>query len=223
MQDFPAVVDTSSGALNDLLIGDLKGLGEQLAFVYDTGLNVIGVQSHNLLRASSLKNFMSDITNKAIDFQIILRQDALNRFDKISRPTKIDVKIAHPHDLQDQPMPAIGNAIRELSDVGGVSTEVIISVGHEYRYRSLSIGAVRRLVEYFSLNDDVFARFRVNGYIQHSTGDQKLEKIDFVREALREQESVDYAISGRRKDIISCQKAIKRALERNRDYLQRYV
>ncbi len=219
MEDLPSVVDIATGDRHDLNVRDREGLGEEIHFLYDSGLNIIAVQRKGPFRASALMDLFSDLTHSVLGFQIVLRRDAWVRFGRMDRVKKIYFKLARPHDFQGQRRPALKRVFREMEEFNGVSAKIEISVGREHQ-RRLRLNPIRAVVEYFQARRDDFTALSITGAVRDEEEIPHQETIDFIKGRLEFSANVDRR--GRRLDPEGCRLAIRRALRENRAYLHQY-
>src|SRR5712692_9950681 len=71
IEDLPTVVNTATGNRHNLDIDAQEGLGEEIHFLYDSGLDVIVIQRKGHFRASALENLLSDLSRNNVSFEII--------------------------------------------------------------------------------------------------------------------------------------------------------
>jgi hypothetical protein len=83
MEDLPRIVDLQTGDRSELDMSAQQGLGEEIHFLYDSATDVIAVQKRLHLRASALRDLISDLGQCRIEFDIVLRQDAWERFQRM--------------------------------------------------------------------------------------------------------------------------------------------
>jgi hypothetical protein len=217
MEDLPRIVDLATGQRHDLNVHPREGLSEEMHFIYDTVIDVIAVQVKRQMRASALRELLADLTQQTINFNIILREDALARFQQMRLVKKIFFKIARPHDFQGQAAPALVQVFRELDEFEGVAAKVEISVGRA-RNRWLSMDAIRGILDRFRARDGDFDALSITGLMRDEAGERQ-ETIDFVHEHLRHTEEVQRR--GRRLDPEGCRVALRRAIRAHRPYLRR--
>jgi hypothetical protein len=217
MEDLPRIVNLATGQRHDLNVRAREGLSEEMHFVYDATVDVIAIQVKRQMRASALRGLLADLTQQRIGFNIILREDALQRFQHMGLVKKIFFKIARPQDLQGQAPPALVQVFRELDEFNGVAAKVEISV-ERARNRWLSMDAVRGILDRFRARNADFDALSITGLLRDE-GVERQETIDFVHEHLRHTEEVERR--GRRLAPEGCRVALRRAIRAHRPYLLR--
>ncbi|HET8922083.1 MAG TPA: DUF6731 family protein [Candidatus Acidoferrum sp.] len=220
-EDLPSVVHTTTGNRHNLDIDAHEGLGEEIHFLYDSRLHVIAVQRKGHLRASALESLLSDLSHSYITFEIILRQDALERFDRMAMVKKVYFKLARPQDLAGLPPQPLLRVLRVIRDFQGTSAKVEISVGRN-RTRQLRRNPVREVIGMFRERADNFKALSITGAIraQEDAGDMRVETIDFIQGKLSYTAEVERR--GRHLSPEGCNLALREAIRENREYLQRY-
>jgi hypothetical protein len=219
MEDLPRAVDIATGRFHDLNVRDHEGLSEEIHFLYDAGIDVIAIQRKLHMRASALRDLISDLAQTQVDFQIILRRDAWERFQQMPLIKKVSFKLARPLDLTGQPLPSLMRVFQEMDEFNGVSAKVEISVDRE-RNRGLNLDSVTQLVRSFRERADDFEAFSITGAIRDEEG-TKPETVDFINGSLQHIEDVERR--GRRLDPDGCRLALRRGIRANRAYLRRYT
>jgi Family of unknown function (DUF6731) len=217
MEDLPRIVNLATGQRHDLNVRPREGLSEEMHFIYDAAVDVIAVQVKRLMRASALRGLLADLTQQRIDFKIILREDALLRFQHMGLVKKIFFKIARPQDLQGQDPPALVQVFRELDEFNGIAAKIEISV-ERARDRWLSMDAIRGVLDRFRARNADFDALCITGLVRDEGGERQ-ETIDFVHEHLRHTEEVERR--GRRLAPEGCRVALRRAIRAHRPYLRR--
>jgi hypothetical protein len=217
MEDLPRIVNLTTGQRHDLNVRPREGLSEEIHFIYDATVDVIAVQVKRQMRASALRGLLADLTQQPIDFNIILREDALQRFQHMRLVKKIFFKIARPQDLQGQVPPPLLQVFRELDEFNGVAAKIEISV-ERARNRWLSMDAIRGILDRFRARNADFDALSITGLLQEE-GIERQETIDFVHEHLRHTEEVER--HGRRLAPEGCRVALRRAIRAHRPYLRR--
>lgn len=217
MEDLPRIVNIATGQRHDLNVQPREGLSEEIHFLYDTGVDVIAVQVKRQMRASALRDLLADLSEQKIDFQIILREDAWQRFQQMPLVKKIFFKIARPQDLAGQAPPPLVEVFRELDEFNGVAAKVEISV-ERARNRWLSMDAIRGILDRFRVRHEDFDALSITGMLRED-GAERQETIDFVHEHLHH--TADVERRGRRLDPEGCRVALRRAIRAHRPYLVR--
>jgi hypothetical protein len=223
MVDLPSVINVTTCDRHDLNVRNQEGLGEEIHYLYDAAINIIAVQSKLHLRASALQQLFSELSDRNVDFQIVLRADALQRFEDMDLITKINFKLARPNDIEGRPRPAVTRIFREIEEFNGVAARVEITVGRQRR--TLSLAAIRQLIRDFTLGREDFKALSLTGLSQH--GDARgngpqLETVDFIKERMIVLANVQRIGRGRRLNAEDCRLALRRAIREHREYLRRY-
>jgi uncharacterized protein DUF6731 len=218
MEDLPRVADVATGQLHDLNVGAREGLSEEIHFLYDATIDVIAVQKKLLMRASALRDLISDLTGNLIQFQIILRRDAWERFQRMPLVKKVSFKLARPQDVAGHRRPSLRRMFQEIAEFNGVSAKIEVSVERE-RDRSLNLESVREVVTSYREREGDFEALSITGAIRDEEGETP-ETIDFIKERLQYVEEVPRR--GRRLDPDGCRLALRRGIRAHREYLRRY-
>jgi hypothetical protein len=219
MEDLPSVIDTATGDRHDLDVRVHEGLGEEIHFLYDAALDVVAVQNKGHFRAAALEQLISDLTHAGINFHIILRADAWERFQNMELVTKINFKLARPRDIQGRP--AVMRVFREIDEFNGVSAKVEITVGRN-RNRSLSMAAIRRVIADYNAMGQSFKDLSITGAVREAEGELHRDTIDFLKERLLVSVEVERRGRGRRLDAEGCRLALRRSIREHQEYLRRY-
>ena len=218
MEDLPRVANIGTGQRHDVDVQEREGLSEEIHFLYDSALDVVAVQKRLHMRASALKELISDLAESPLDFHIILRRDAWERFQQMGMVRKIYFKLARPQDLAGQRRPSLRRVLEEMDEFNGVSAKVQISVERE-RNRGLNLDSVRELVADFRARAGDFDALSITGAIRGGD-DEGSETVDFVTGRLQHTDEVP--LRGRRLDPNGCRLALRRGLRAHRAYLHAY-
>lgn len=223
MDDLPRVIDLANGDRRELDVQANEGLSEEIHFLYDHALDVIAIQSKGHFRAPALERLLSDLGHTTVYFQVILTEDAWERFQRMDFVTKINFKLARPQDFHGQPQPSLQRVFDEIDEFGGVSAKMEITVGRTRR--RLSIDAIRRLIQTFRGNSEGFKSLSLSGAIREQTGQDARshpETIDFLKERLLYSQDVERGGRGRRLDAEGCRVALRRGIREHREHLRRH-
>jgi len=218
-EDLPSVINTATGNRHNLDIDAQEGLGEEIHFLYDSGLDVITVQRKGHLRASALENLLSDLAHIDVRFEIILREGAWQRFERMEMVKKVYFKLARPQDLGGQRRQPLLTVLGMMEDFNGVSAKVEISVGRA-RDGRLRRNPVREVIDSFNALRDNFKALSITGAMREDNGNMHVETVDFIQEKLMF--TTDVQRRGRRLNAEGCRLALREAIRENRDYLRRY-
>jgi hypothetical protein len=224
MEDLPRIINTDTGNMHDLDMGDREGLGEGIHFLYDSDLDVIAIQHIGHFRAGALERLIADLTDTSLDFHVILTENAWERFQRMDFVTKINFKLARPHDLRGQPRPALNRVFQEIDEFNGVSARIEVTVGR-VRRRGLNMGAVRRIVQAFRGQPDTFKSLSITGAIREAEEPDAATHpgvVDFIKERLLYSQEVERGGRGRRLDAEGCRVALRRAVREHREHLRRH-
>lgn len=225
MDDLPSVIDVANGNRHDLRMAEQEGLGEEIHFLYDVGLNVIAIQNKGHFRASALAILLGDLSGTGLYFQPILARDASDRFNRMTLIKKINFKLARPHELGRSRMPSLVAAIRMIDEFSGVNAKIEINVGREQAL-GLSRDAIRGLLSVFERAAQPFKSLSITGAIQNAEAQgttAQSEVIDFIKERLSFTTDVDRRGRGRRLDAEGCRVALRRAIRERRADLRGYT
>jgi hypothetical protein len=218
-----SLMDVATGGRHDLNVNAHEGLGEEIHFLYDAEIDVIAIQNKLHFRALALERLLAELSGTNLDFQVILRADAWQRFREMDFVTKINFKLARPRDIEDQPRPALNRVFHEIDEFNGVSAKVEITVGR--RRRGLSLAAIGRFIADYNTMRDNFKAFNITGTIRERQGEEAIlhhDVIDFIKERMIFMAEVDRRGRGRRLDAEGCRLALRRGIREHRDYLRRY-
>lgn len=219
MEDLPRIVDLATGDRSELDMRAHQGLGEEIHFLYDSTADVIAVQKRLHMRASALRDLISDLGQSQIEFHIVLRQDAWERFQQMPLVKKIYFKLARPQDVAaQQRRPSLRRVFQEINEFEGVTAKVEISVQRE-RNHGLRLGSVRAMIESYRENPDDFEALSITGPLRDD-GDETVETVDFIKGRLQYSEEIER--QGRRLDPDGCRLALRRGIRTHRVYLRRY-
>lgn len=224
MDDLPSVIDVANGNRHDLDVDEHEGLGEEIHFLYDAGLDVIAIQNRGHFRAPALERLIADMTETNLDFQVILTENAWERFQRMDFVTKINFKLARPRDLHGRPQPALNRVFREIDEFNGVSAKMEITVGRMRRH-GLNMGAIRQLVESYRGQEESFKSLSITGAIREADGPEAAMQpgtVDFIKERLLYTQEVERRGRGRRLDAEGCRVALRRAIREHREHLRRH-
>jgi hypothetical protein len=223
MEDLPGVIDIANGDRRELDVDAHEGLSEEIHFLYDGALDVIAIQSKGHFRAPALERLLADLARTSLYFQVILTEDAWERFQRMDFVTKVYFKLARPRDLRGQPQPSLRRVFAEIDEFEGVTAKMEITVGRT-RGR-LNMGAIRRLVNTFRGAQQGFKSLSLTGAIReqgHPDARSHPETIDFLKERLLYTQDVERGGRGRRLDAEGCRVALRRAIREHREHLRRH-
>jgi hypothetical protein len=218
MEDLPRIVDLQTGDRSDLDMSSQQGLGEEIHFLYDSTIDVIAVQKRLHMRASALRDLISDLGQRRIDFEIVLREDAWERFQRMPLVKKIYFKLARPQDVAAQRRrPSLRRVFQEINEFDGVMAKVEISV--QRQRRGLTLGSVRAMIESYRENPDDFEALSITGAVRDGS-EETVETVDFIKGRLQYAEEVERR--GRRLNPAGCRLVLGRGIRTYRAYLRRY-
>ena len=224
MEDLPSVIDSTTGGRHDLNVANNEGLGEEIHFLYDAGLDVLAVQIKGHFRPGALAKLIGDLTHVSVDFHVILREDAWQRFRNIDLITKINFTLARPHDLRGQLAPSVMGAIRQIDEYNGVVAKIEISVGRERR-TTLNRNIVTQLIGARNDLGESLKDLSITGTTHRVDGADApthLDTVDFIKERLIERADVEGRGRSRRLDADGCRLALRRGVRTHQDHLRRY-
>jgi hypothetical protein len=224
MEDFPSIINSTTGGRHDLDVGNNEGLGEEIYFLYDAGMDVLAVQIKAHFRPGALAQLIGDLTNAQLEFHPILREDAWERFQQMDLITKVNFTLARPRDFRGQAAPSVLGALRQIDEYNGVAAKIEVSVGRE-RNASLNRSTVRRLIGARNDLGESLEDLSITGTIRRAPGvdaPRRLDTVDFIGDRLTVQADVERRGRGRRLDADGCRLALRRAIREHEDYLRRY-
>lgn len=217
-EDLPSVVHTATGRRHNLEIDVQEGLGEEIHFLYDSGVDVIAVQRKGHFRATALEHLLSDLANANVRFDIILREDAWQQFENMDIVKKFYFKLARPQDLVGRARQPLLRVLRVIDEFNGISAKVEISVGRSDR--RLRPNPIREIVDAYNASRDNFTALSITGAIRAQDGDLHVETVDLIHGKLTFTANVER--HGRRLDAEGCRLALREAIRENREYLRRF-
>jgi len=217
-EDLPSVVHTGTGHRHNLEIDAQEGLGEEIHFLYDSRVDVIAVQRRGHFRASALENLLSDLSRNNVRFDVILREDAWQRFETMDVVKKVYFKLARPQDFVGESRQPLLRVLGMMDDFNGILAKVEISVGRSDR--RLRPNPIRGIIDMYNRSRDNFTALSITGAIQAQDGDTHVETVDFVHGKLSF--TADVERRGRRLNTEGCRLALREAIRENRDYLRRF-
>jgi hypothetical protein len=216
-EDLPSVVHTGTGHRHNLDIDAQEGLGEEIHFLYDSAVDIIAVQRRGHFRASALENLLSDLSQNNVRFDVILREDAWQRFENMGLVRKVYFKLARPQDLAGERRQPLLTVLGMMDEFNGVSAKVEISVGRTDR--RLRADPIRGIIDVFNRRRDNFTALSITGAVQAQGEDMHVETVDFVHGKLSFTSEVERR--GRHLNIEGCRLALREAIRENRGYLRR--
>lgn len=223
MEDLPSIIDATTGGRHDLDVANNEGLGEEIYFLYDAGLDVMAVQVKGHFRPGALALLIGDLTNTDVDFQVILREDAFQRFQNLDLITKVNFTLARPRQLRGL-APSVMGAIREIDEFGGVSATIEVSVGRE-RNITLNRNAVSRLLGARNEIGESLKDLSITGTTRRDgdlEGRTHLDVVDFIKDRLLVRTEVERHGRGKRLAPDGCRMALRRAISTHEEYLRAY-
>jgi hypothetical protein len=223
MEDLPSIIDSTTGSRHDLNVANNEGLGEEIYFLYDAGLNVIAVQVKGHFRPGALAHLIGDLANTDVDFQVILREDAFQRFQNLDLITKVNFTLARPRQIRGL-APSVMGAIREIDEFNGVSAKIEVNVGRE-RNISLNRNAVSRLLGERNGIGESLKELSITGTTRRAgelEGRTHLDVVDFINDRLLERSEVEGRGRSKRLDPDGCRMALRSAISTHEEYLRTY-
>lgn len=213
-RNWPERVNLQTGELKPLGLGKNEAIAEEVSFLYDSKLKVLATQRHRLLRASSIPDLLNHIEGATFTLEPVLREDAWQRFNKMTHIGSIGLKLspsAHNPDFSEV-IPSMSKLLDEAADnMNVVDVGLHLSVGRTRK--ELIRNTVRKLVS--SLRDDKSVRtLAVRGRIN----DEAAEIVDFIRDRLVFSTEVEYADEQMGAD--RCRRLLRDAIATHRNYLK---
>jgi hypothetical protein len=213
-EDWPERVNLRTGALQPLQLPPDEAIAEEMNFLYDKQLQVLATQRQRYFRASALVELLCDITRNTFDIQPKLREDAWQRFQRLTRIGSIELKLQGPahHPGLSRTIPSMSQFLEDAGNrINANEVQIILSIG-KTRSRSLDRGIARSIVGFFLRKPNVRC-LTAKG----NREDQPSEIIDFIRDRLVFSGEVEY--TGRHLDRDQCQRLLRHAIEKHRPYL----
>ena len=211
-EDRPGRVHLETGALNLLTLPTNEEVREDMSFHFDRDLRTLVTQRRQLFRASRLANLLRDITGAKFVIQPKLRADAWDRFKKLTRLGKVELKVQGPvhHPTFSHSTPSVAQLLDGARDeTNAVEIGLSLSMGH-VKSQSLTKQKIQTIVNYFR-KDENARSLMVTG----SEGDGDSQTVDFINDRLVFSGDVEYA--EKHLDRGKCRQLLKQAVETNRD------
>jgi Family of unknown function (DUF6731) len=217
-EDWPERANLRTGTLQPLDLPPDEAIAEEMSFLYDRNLRVLATQRHGYFRASALVELLCDITGATFDIQPKLRQDAWQRFQRMSRIGSVEIKFQGPahHPDFSRTIPSMSRFLDDASgEINAVEVEILLSMGRA-RNRSLNRDVVRRILSLLRGEQNVRSLVA-----KGNREDEPREIVDFVRDRLVFSGGVEY--TGRQLDRTQCQRLLREAVEAHRQQLTRLL
>jgi hypothetical protein len=151
MTGIPAKIRRSGGTSEIDLLHD-QGIGEETAFYYDRSLDVLAIESNrNGVTPSSLARYFS-LTNSQhtqMTLSPVLDLSRIQDLQQLKTVTSIAVSVTTDTDLLNLSPPAtVGSMIDTAREVDAPSIEVRMTVGHEWRQKTLKPSRIVELARF---------------------------------------------------------------------------
>jgi hypothetical protein len=190
-------VSNLAGHSDPIPLQPTEGIGERTAFSYDPDMQVLALQSNRAGATSSrLAAYLTELsqTPNAIEFLPMLTATAVQRFVRMERFSKFSVRIAGDIDgaLWGN-MGHSGAALRQLNEFfGAPSISLDVSVGREWRNRSLIPQAIRDAVAAMLgfAEDDELDRVQ-SVIVKGAAGDEDFDEVNLIRERIEYGEDLE--------------------------------
>jgi hypothetical protein len=211
-ENWPGRVNTGTGALNALSLAPNEEVREDMSFYFDKKLKTLATQRQQFFRASRLVNLLQDITGVKFILQPKLRKDAWQRFQRMSRIGKIEIKVHGPlhHPELSRTVPSMAQLLDEAkNETNALEVGLTLSMGRTSQ--SLDKQIMRRVVNVFRRNDNAKS-LAVSG----NESDGTSETVDFINDRLVFSGTVEYAEKHLDRE---CRQLLTEAIEIHRSYL----
>jgi hypothetical protein len=212
-QDWPGRIHLETGALNALNLPTGEEVREDMSFVFDRSLQTLATQRQQLFRASRFANLLQDITRTPFIIQPKLREDAWERFERMTRIGKVEIKVQGPihHPTFSRSTPSMAQLLDEAkNETNAIDIGLILSMGRART--SLARQRIRAVLNFFR-RDGNAQSLTVTG----NQADGPSETVDFINDRLVFSGEVDYA--GKHLDRERCRQLLSQAMVEHRDYL----
>jgi hypothetical protein len=151
-ENWPGKVNTATGSLNALDLAENEEVREDMSFHFDRSLRTLVTQRQQFFRASRLTALLQEITRTQFVISPILRRDAYQRFRRMTRIAKVDVKVRGPLNDPDfaNTVPSMAAFIDDASqEWHAMEVALSLSMGH-VKTQSLDRPIMQRIVKLFS-------------------------------------------------------------------------
>jgi hypothetical protein len=214
-EDWPSSFDNQTGELDALLLAANQDLAEEMSFLFDRDLRTLATQRNRQFRATRLAAFLCELSGAKFFIQPKLREDAWSRFQRMTRIGKVELKVFGPlhHPEFSRSIPPMAGLLNESQNsVNALEVGIILSVGRQKK-RTLDLGIVRRIVDFFRQGEETAASLTVSG----NAGDDNAETVDFIHDRLIFAGRVDY--TEKHLDRAKCRQLLTEAIQTHRAYL----
>ena len=212
-QDWPGRVHLQTGELNALRLPTNEEVREDMSFHFDRNLRTLVTQRQQLFRASRLVALLKDITRQRFIIQPKLRRDAWERFQRMTRIGRIEIKVQGPlhHPELSRTTPSMAQLLDEArNEANALEVGLILSMGRAKT--SLARQRIRSVINFFR-RDGSARSLTATG----NEGDAHSETVDFINDRLVFSGRVEYA--DKHLDRQRCRQLLIEAIETHRDYL----
>jgi len=179
-QDWPGRVHLGTGALNALSLPTGEEVREDMTFLFDRNLQTLVTQRQQLFRASRFAKLLQDITHAKFVIQPKLRKDAWERFERMTRIGKVEIKVFGPlHDPTfSRSTPSMAQLLAEAkNETNAMEVGLILSMGRAKT--SLARQKIRSVLNFFR-RDGNARSLTVTG----NEADSRSETVDFINDRL---------------------------------------
>jgi len=226
MTDHPDKCDRDTGALDDLGLTDHEGTARRSYFLYDSGSRMLAIQRHRDARVTAFREAVSAPTNIPFSLSLVMKQNALERLERMRNPRSFSVKMARPAnaDAFRGIDASAGYLIDLLNQFGGLFIDFRISVGRK-KQASLTAAAVRRVARRLfetQAGEDGHADGEIQRIViaGRETPESATEIIDFLEDRLTYDEIIPGEEGRLRAD--ASLRILRRAFAENEPYLRAY-
>lgn len=221
-ENLPDKANLQTGDVTPLDLLANEGVAEKVHFLFDRQLQVFLAQRNRFMRAGAVIDLICEVLDlrlDTVDLQPKLRQDAWNRFNRMDRIGKLELKLRGPEHHPDfsQTIPSMNRFLDDAGETINAHSVTLTMSMERARRESLNVPVTRRLVQAARRaigRDREVEKLVVSG----GTADAGSEIVDFIRDRLVFLGEVPY--DGRHLDGNQCRQLLRRALEEHRPYLR---
>lgn len=146
MKDIPAKIRRAGGT-TDINLDPDQGIGEETAFVYDSKLNTLALQSNRSgVSAPALSAYFTRLnsSNAEVWLDPVVDLSGLQDLRELASATTLEVAVTADSEIESLEPPAtLGAMIEASNELEAPKLQLTVTVGHGWRSQSLNLQKLR--------------------------------------------------------------------------------
>lgn len=211
-RDLPLEGSTADENFTELALGDDKGLGYDVSFLYDPAVNIVMIESvkNGVGMGVFCAFFEKNLRLQSLIATVVINPGQLNKFRSYKWFTKIHYKVARlqNNDSMKNERNALGDMIKAADKAGTNEMEVILSAG---RYKNATLvsqvasAVIESVLKYTSKDNKDVKKLLVTG---KSKLNEYTDEIDLIKQRVTSQIKIELVKKNSLKGISEKYKAL---------------